>query len=540
MIPDFGGMMPVPCRTRNIDISSTNLSSKRNVHCEVIKQNIDAVEFIDRFSDKTRWILMDSAKRETHRFSICCDTMHIDTHLYEWWSKASRLTVTNCVTLKAEELQPTVHFFQFFSDFVSTRKLLKSTIVHGMPGMTVGELPFDFMGGLVGHVSYEMKSESFCGYNQEFTTKSLDPEASLWNIERWIVWDHQESLVYIMSIGDNVSSLRWIELMMDTMLQNDSEETSLIVNNCNLSIAPTSNCKMSSNNNNNCNLSSNNNCNLYSADKSKDPDIHLQSPNLFSDEEHHAQNHNLNNTIQDINKEPYSPLPISNQTLDNIQKFINETSVEYKQKIKQCQDFILEGETYQVCLTQQLEFPISLLQSSQSSITNSYFNLYLKLRHNNPAGYGMYIENSKNALLSSSPELFLQVNSCGRILMKPIKGTIDRILDDMFADKQRAEHLQRDVKNRAENLMIVDLIRNDLNLICSTDSVTVTQLMEIETLASVHQLVTSVEGLLKSELDAFDVLKNTFPPGFHLFNMLTFRFNDWCAQDKNSETIGAD
>jgi para-aminobenzoate synthetase len=116
-------------------------------------------------------------------------------------------------------------------------------------------------------------------------------------------------------------------------------------------------------------------------------------------------------------------------------------------------------------------------------------------------------------ILSSSPERFLRVDGRGSVEMKPIKGTARRVLGDAEADRAVGKALQADPKERAENLMITDLIRHDLHGFCVPGTVRVARLFGIETVATVHSLVSTVQGTLRPSLNSVDALAAAFPPG---------------------------
>jgi para-aminobenzoate synthetase component 1 len=135
----------------------------------------------------------------------------------------------------------------------------------------------------------------------------------------------------------------------------------------------------------------------------------------------------------------------------------------------------------------------------------------LRLREIAAAPYSAYVEYENNAVLCLSPERFISAN--GReLLTQPIKGTAPRD-SDATRDHQLAQQLQSSEKNRAENLMIVDLLRNDLGRSCKPGSIRVEQLFELQSFATVHHLVSSIRGELRDDLHAIDALKNCFPGG---------------------------
>ncbi len=140
-------------------------------------------------------------------------------------------------------------------------------------------------------------------------------------------------------------------------------------------------------------------------------------------------------------------------------------------------------------------------------------SLHLALRRLNPAPFGAYIGwTGGRALCGASPERFIRLTAEGEIESRPIKGT-SRRHPDAAADARAAAGLQRSVKDRAENLMIVDLMRNDLARVAEIGSVRVPQLMELESVATLHHLVSSVTARLSPEAGAVDLLRAVFPAG---------------------------
>jgi aminodeoxychorismate synthase component I len=140
------------------------------------------------------------------------------------------------------------------------------------------------------------------------------------------------------------------------------------------------------------------------------------------------------------------------------------------------------------------------------------WRLYLALRRHNPAPFAAYLTLPDGVVLSSSPERFLRMDSTRRVESRPIKGTRPRG-DDAFEDARLEAELAASAKDRAENLMIVDLVRNDLGRVCAPGTIGVPELMAIERYAAVFQMVSTVEGRLAAGRDGFDLIAATFPPG---------------------------
>jgi para-aminobenzoate synthetase len=137
---------------------------------------------------------------------------------------------------------------------------------------------------------------------------------------------------------------------------------------------------------------------------------------------------------------------------------------------------------------------------------------YLRLRAANPAPYAGYLQHHGTHLLSSSPERYATLGADGSIETKPIKGTTPRGGDAVLDEAER-RRLAEDPKFRAENLMIVDLLRNDLSVVCEPGSVVVPSLMAVESYATVHQLVSTVRGRLRRGIGTVEALRTLFPAG---------------------------
>ncbi|MFG1908642.1 aminodeoxychorismate synthase component I [Kribbella sp. NPDC048928] len=160
------------------------------------------------------------------------------------------------------------------------------------------------------------------------------------------------------------------------------------------------------------------------------------------------------------------------------------------------------GETYEVNLTNRVRLPA----------VPDPFEFFCWQRSANPAPYAAFLRYGDLAVASSSPERFLTVEADGWAECRPIKGTAPRDLD-AAQDQLAAKALAEDDKTRAENLMIVDLIRNDLGRVSVPGTVTVPQLMQVESYRTVHQLVTTVRGRLRDGVTAVDAVRACFPPG---------------------------
>ncbi len=181
---------------------------------------------------------------------------------------------------------------------------------------------------------------------------------------------------------------------------------------------------------------------------------------------------------------------------------LEQPMARYLKDIDVCLERIREGESYEVCLTNRVLCPA----------TPDTLDLYRTLSVLNPAPYACYLKFDDFAVLSSSPEQFLRVDSSGRVSSKPIKGTVARHCDPEL-DRRARELLGKNEKDFSENLMIVDLLRNDLGRVCEIGSVEVSKLMDVEQYTTVYQLVSTVEGQLRSDKSTIDCLHAAFPGG---------------------------
>ncbi|PHT31987.1 Aminodeoxychorismate synthase, chloroplastic [Capsicum baccatum] len=289
-------------------------------------------------------------------------------------------------------------------------------------------LPFDFYGGYIGYIGYDLKAECGVVSNRH---RSKTPDACLFFTDNVVVIDHQCDDIYTLSLHEGntstTSHLRDVEqrllnlkAFMSRRVRPQASQGSAVVA-----------------------LKS-----FFSAEKSRE---------------------------------------------------------QYIRDIENCQAFIKEGESYELCLTTQMRIKLEEIDS---------LGLYRDLRERNPAPYAAWLNFSREnlSICCSSPERFLRLDRNAILEAKPIKGTIARgstPKEDEFLKLQ----LEYSEKDQAENLMIVDLLRNDLGRVCEPGSVHVPHLMEIESYATVHTMVSTIRGRKRSDVSAIDCVRAAFPGG---------------------------
>jgi len=182
----------------------------------------------------------------------------------------------------------------------------------------------------------------------------------------------------------------------------------------------------------------------------------------------------------------------------------NFTRASYIHAVNRTKEYILNGDIFEANISQQFR---TLLDNHRSAL-----DLYFKLITTNPAPFsGLITMADGGYIISTSPERFIKLSN-GSVETCPIKGTRKRSKNH-HEDKRLANELYTSEKDRAENIMIVDLMRNDVSRVCQPHTVMVAELCALKSFETVHHLVSKVTGILKKDVSAIDVLKATFPPG---------------------------
>jgi para-aminobenzoate synthetase component 1 len=174
----------------------------------------------------------------------------------------------------------------------------------------------------------------------------------------------------------------------------------------------------------------------------------------------------------------------------------------YLDAVRRVRDYIFAGDIFQANLSQRFEAPLH----------ESPWAFYARLRSRNPAPFAAFLETPDASVISASPERFLHVDRHGFVETRPIKGTRPRGVGPEH-DAALGQALAESAKDRAENLMIVDLMRNDLSRVCAPRTVRVSELFSLERYATVHHLVSTVIGQLEPGHDALHLLRAAFPGG---------------------------
>ena len=197
-----------------------------------------------------------------------------------------------------------------------------------------------------------------------------------------------------------------------------------------------------------------------------------------------------------------SPIPLTYEEVDLPSKWQEETSAtDYEKAIAQIHHHLRQGDTYQVNYTVQLK----------QELSSNPFATYNRMVVEQEAGYNAYVEHDEMTVISMSPELFFEQND-RELTTRPMKGTTQRGLTDQ-EDLAQASWLEQDPKNRSENMMIVDLLRNDMNRISEVGSEHVERLCQVEQYSTVWQMTSTIKSQLREDVDLVEIFRSLFPCG---------------------------
>ena len=431
--------------------------------------------FSEFYGDAPHAVWLDSSsadilpKTKLSRFSIMGAKDGPLSELIEYYGEEYHnegLFVTNVNGKKKEFKTDILTYLERQSANVASIDMI--TRAYQVESIDARELPFDYRGGFLGYLGYEVRHDTqrFLELEQKDTAhfprkkihcESSAPTAAFLFCDQSIVYDHWKKEYYLIGLtlesSNNVELIDWMKKISQRLSRMGKSGIGI---------------------------------------KSHD---------------HHRQPESLDYPFPSTSFQP------------------NRSRKSYEMNINRCHEEIRNGETYELCLTNQLETNVN---------HGDPLDLYKTLRKRNPAPFSAFLrfENQLGANFSiccSSPERFISVKqpvgNTTELLVeaKPIKGTAPRprippgreaTAAEMLEDKRRAVDLSGSIKNRAENLMIVDLLRNDLSRVCTIGSVHVPKLMQIESFATVHQMVSTIRGTLDPvQSNAIDVLKACFPGG---------------------------
>ena len=281
------------------------------------------------------------------------------------------------------------------------------------------DLPFDFAGGYIGYLGYEVKAE--CGGSAGHTAPT--PDAQWIFADRVVVVDHLDRRTYLLALTDEQCAQQTEEWFDATTAVLDTLPTD----------------------------------------------------------------------------SPGTPATAASSAAEPV---TSRGRAQYLRDIAACHRALQAGESYEITLTDRITLPAD----------TAGLDAYRALRRANPAPYSAYLRFDDLEIACSSPERFLKLDRHRVAETKPIKGTAPRDPDPVVDERLRRA-LTEDPKTRAENVMIVDLLRNDLGRVCTTGSVRVAELLTTETYTTLHQLVSTVRGTLRADIGVIDCLRACFPGG---------------------------
>ena len=364
----------------------------------MVKTNLQAADIFRALfvnSGYSRWL--DSSRLDTGyaRFSFMGDDSGPHAHIVNY-----RVGESITVELPSgETIARNTDIFSFLGSTLSDTNVRIPT-----------EFPFDFTGGYVGYLGYELMAIT---EHVEGRSSQL-PDGQLLFSDRFLAIDHLEGMLYLVALhdGDSSGARNWIESTGDRL-------------------------------------------------KSV-----LSTP---------------------------SPAKAAICRTSAAERYLLHDKSSYLANIAQFKEKIKAGESYEVCLTNRVQVPL------HSHDLKDGFETYLTLRETNPAPYSCFIKNEAFSILCSSPERFLKINREGEVEARPIKGTMPRDKDPERDEANRTA-LSEEKRFFSENLMIVDLLRNDLSRSSVPGTISVPALMKVESYATVHQLISTVRGTLQSSV----------------------------------------
>ena len=358
------------------------------------------------------WLDSEMFSGEQAKFSYMGDTTGPYSHVIQYY------LAQNTIKIIHSHKKQTIHHNDIFNYL--KLKLRQYNIDKNI------DLPFDFQGGFIGYLDYEIKNLIFNATKLSHHPSHI-PNAQWIFVDRMLVFDHHKQQIYILQCipcADQESSLNQKNWLSDIANKINALKT-------------------------------------MSCDKIK------------------TQNDQLKiRSMQLLNKSAYV------------------------KKIDQCIQKLKQGESYEICLTEILSYVSNM----------DPWTYYKRVRKINPSPFASFFTFDHLNIVSCSPERFLKIFKNRMIQSKPIKGTIKKGTDTEET-KKYFNQLKNDKKSQSENLMIVDLIRNDLSKISHAGTVVVKKLMDIETYATLHHMVSTIEGKLKDNIDSIDCIKATFPGG---------------------------
>ncbi|KAH8554833.1 ADC synthase [Umbelopsis sp. PMI_123] len=444
---------------------------------------------------------LDSAMKKSpySKFS----TLSVDPAFTIGYSTLHReVTITMGTSSVREYLRGNETFYDRVSSIMSNFNSLPQKVIDEGGDSALDSLPF--RGGLVGYFGYEMKRESLAGYHvpkeQECQCQMHGPgstskhnccpcqevpDAAFHFVDKYFAFDVKERCIYVCCLVQHgQSNIPHVGLSEQAALSWMRSSKELV-----LSIA-----------------------------------------------EKLSQHQKETNCISQTPASSRLPTPPDSKPILEDSIFEPDTThSNYIDSITKCIEQIREGESYELCLTTQFRHALDK-DIAANACDPQLTKLYTKhLRLNNPAPFSaaLCFPTFQMSLMGSSPERFLKIDDNGIVEMKPIKGTVKRCLTcvcdqypgiecDMdeecarrtaLEDQKRMQALWSDVKERAENLMIVDLIRNDMAQFCEPKTVSVPKFIHVETYEKVHHLVSTVCAQLRQDIDSVRAVQDSFPPG---------------------------